>query len=247
MSCWIKFKAGGVFTNSCSVKFLIALCVVLMASSCKDEKCGGSRDIYIYKFDLPVSITPARSTYRVGDTITVEVNIPKMIVDKGHDVVEVIKAQNIFHASWVRKVNGEFSNINATEYVEYLSDEHVVGSFQIVSSSTSSYLRGVYGAPVSEEFVSSSKYRFVLKQAGVFWFTFSGQRTANEEDGPLLSIANMCPNGSIHYKYEVNGGAGNNFAILCQTEDVFCTPVYADDNRGRAFDDRAGYVFKVTE
>lgn len=229
------------------LSLLFFACMVLFFVSCKDEKCGGSRDIYIYKLDIPVSITPARSAYEVGDTITVEVNIPKKILDKNHDVIEVVKTQNILHASWVRKVNGEFSHVNAVDYINYLPGGHIVGSFQVVSSPPLSYLQGIFGAPVSEEFLSSVKYRFVLKEAGVFWFTFSGQRKTDEGDGPLLSVANMCANGSIHYKYEVNGGADNNFAILCPTNDMFCTPVYDPDNRGVAFDDRAGYVFKVTE
>lgn len=231
--------------NNFKITTLIFL--FIFSASCKDEKCGGSRDIYIYKFRIPVSITPEQSSYRVGDTITMTVNIPEEVIDDNHNVIEKISSQNIFHSSWVKDVRGDFSSIDATTFIEVIPDDHVVGSLGIDEFSSNSIVVGFFGEPISDEFIASLRYRFILKEAGVFWYTFSGQRTANDEDGPLLSIFNMCSNGSIHYKYEVNGGADNNFAILCQIEDVFCTPAYADDNRGRAFDDRAGYVFNVTE
>lgn len=233
--------------NLKKIAFLFFVGSIIFIQACKDEKCGGPQDIYIYKFRIPVSIVPAQETYLVGDTITMSVNIPKNIVDDNHDLIENINSQNIFHSSWVLDVRGDFTSIDATTFIKVLLNENSIGALEIEEFSNNSIVVGVLGEPISDEFVASLQYRFVLKQAGIFWFKFSGQRTVNEEDGPLLSIANMCPNGSIHYKYEVNGGADNNFAVLCQTDDVFCTPVYADDNRGVVFDDRAGYIFKVTE
>lgn len=230
-----------------SFKTIALLLLFVSFGSCKDEKCGGSRDIYIYNFRIPVSILPAQSSYSVGDTISMNVNIPISVIDDNHDVVEKITSHNIFHSSWVTDVNGDFTSIDATDFIEVIPDSHVIGRLGIEEFSRNSIVVGFFGEPISDDFIASLRYRFVLKEAGVFWYTFSGQQTANEEDGPLLSIANKCPNGGVRYKYEVNYGADNNFAILCQTGDVFCTPTYAESNRGRAFDDDAGYIFKVTE
>lgn len=226
---------------------LIFIYICLLSDGCKDEKCGRSRDIYVYEFKIPVTISPVSEEYSVGDTITLKVDIPKRLTDHKHNLVENVVSHNIFHSSWVNNVRGDFTNLDATVFIGVLLGGGTVGSLQIEEFSGSSIVSGQFGDPINNEMIASLRYRFILRQTGVYWFTFSGQQVGNEQDGPLLSIANMCPNGSVKYVYEVNDGADNNFAILCQTEDVFCTPTYSEDNHGVAFDDRAGYVFKVTE
>ena len=230
--------------------FFFAIATALGVSSCQDvdEKCGDlNNSNYRYELIAPVSISPADTIYHVGDTIGLAVDLPKSIVDRRNDEIEVIVSQNVLHSSWLVDLNNSDNVIDALDAIEYLFEGVTVGEFGFVGNVESSFLSGIFGEPQSADNIASIYYRFVLKKRGTYWFTFGGQSTGVEDGDPFLQLSDPCPNGSIQLHYVVNNGANNNFDLLCKTNSDFCSRAFDESNRLRAFDNRAGYVFKVVE
>ena len=223
--------------------------VISFNLSCQqDEKCdGGSGSVYEYRLLAPVTISPVDTTYSIGDTISVEIKIPREMVDENHDLPEKILNQNVYHASWVVHLANPDISVDGSIAITYLFDDSMVGDFQLLPSSESFFLAGEFEDIEEQAHIAEVRYRFVLNQVGDYWFKFGGQLPSPESEGPILEIADFCHNGVIDLAYRVNEGANNNFQFLCQPNGDFCGPAHQEQNRTDAFDDRGGFIFRVVE
>ncbi|MGB3548241.1 MAG: hypothetical protein WBA17_14805 [Saprospiraceae bacterium] len=222
-------------------RFFLYICIVCF-SSCPSKAC---RENYSYDLHVPVTLSPAKTDYQVGDTLFFEAIMPKSILNGFTNRFETILDQDVTHRSWVTRVDGPEggSTLDAFMYIRVLT-EGSIGDLSIEGFVDNNNVIGQYQQVGDNEFKIA--YRFVLLQPGVFWFRIGpfyedeGQRA----EDPIV-LAEECRRGSITIYHQMNGGADNNFSLICES-GLYCTTL-TETNRQFSFDRDGGYVFRVTE
>lgn len=234
---------------SFAVKNLLLLLFPLLFSlSCKDEKCGGSRDNYWYDLEAIIDLSPIKETYNIGDTISMEVTFPRSIFDRNHDVFETLEGINIIHGWWVAKLDSvDRIGIDATQNISLLAGGTTVGRSALEIFSNSSNARGTFEKTQEGDFVVN--YKFTLDRSGSYWLRFTQYvewlENANGND-PIV-LQNECSNGHFKLSYAVQNVPDDNLLLLCEGNPPtgFCDQNIEDYRTGIAR--QGSYIFKVVE
>ena len=226
----------------CKEVTILVVCLIMANFfGCIPEECGDRGTNYKYDLVTNVTILPAQKAYRVGDTITMEAVLPRKAYNREKDEFATILDQNLTHLSWVTRIDSIYDGAqDATHYIQVLLDTVKYPSLSLtrtaVSGKWNSLPSGDYGVG----------YRFVLRRPGVYHYGFNGSRDYERLVG-TVTLQDPCPNGKYSYYNEVNDGANNNIDLMCQTNEVFCTPSWNSPKGREDLDRVASYVFKVVE
>lgn len=223
-----------------------------LISTCKDDKCGNSRDNYQYDLEAEVIISPIQPIYFVGDTINLSVTFPNPILDRNHNVLETLVDLNIRHGWWVTKIDEVTSlTIDATRNITVLPEYTTTGQWSIESSGQSTNVTGTLEKAEGGSY--SIDYRFTLDSIGYYQFRI-GQFVEREElafTPDPIALANECGNGKFQISYKIRDYPQDNILLLCEETDIFdnCNLGLSDQEFIERFDEDwrrvASYIFKV--
>ena len=208
----------------------------LLFASCREE-CrnipGG------YEFVLPAELSPARDTFRIGDTIRV--------VSSFSDEVFERKTQRIYTLEDFR-----FHPVTVISKIDVTSaKEDGLKSFDILIAPEFDYHVQLYndaiellGQYLYERGEYLLEYRLVAKEIGLFFF----------KQGSLLYPLDewqkfpgkKCKHVHAEARVTLNGGADNNIDFLRESPDPHYRDWVLQDPEGR-FHKFGGYCFYVRE
>ena len=202
---------------------------------CRDADFGGA-----YQFVIPATLSPAKDTFRVGDTIHISSVFSNEVYERQTEAFYKLENWRFYPTTRLDKIDKVDSNfvqdgLADFEYiipVQYDYDRFDYGSGSIGLLGEYQYQSGQY----------SLEFKLIPQQPGLYYFTqFAAQGIDDEQDFP-----GRCPRVTSDTNVELNGGEGNNIEFLQSSPDVYYNErilARPQDN----FHDAGGYCFYVVE
>lgn len=178
--------------------FLTSSFFVLVYSSCKDKNCP---DFLFYQ--VPYTLTPAKDTFNLGDTLWVEMDFPEEMTDVNGGI------KNVFHNYDFRielacdKMDIDPPMAKTTDYLRF---HKVIGQSTVVNLPGA----GVSGYKILPVF-QDDRYRFkcglITQKKGLF---FIGLTPVDpDENGNDFQIDGQCDHTSLSIGTKLVGAEGN--------------------------------------
>lgn len=223
--------------------YLVALHICLLVSCGKDEeaKCDFNG---AHKIELPVSLHPARETYKIGDTIAVSSVFATSLFDRVTMENYELKNFRFEPLTFVANLDSIYSPESAGLYgLEY---------FDVIIDSTYNYFRFYYsngGQSLLGEYAMDSgfyhlRYKLVPRKAGFFLVWQASALVAEFHD---QTFSGQCPNKGIDFISVLNGkDSDDNIDFLKQSPDEHWNDWVLAQAQER-FYDRGSFAFRVIE
>ncbi len=217
------------------MKYTIVIFIfVLFLNSCIKKECqiAGS----YYQFEIPATLTPAKDTFQVGDTIEFTSSFSDELYERITD--HVYKLENI-----------KFYPETAIYRIDIVGAIEDFAEFEIVLDTIYDYnffdyssgARTLVGEFLYDNHAYTLGFKIIPKQRGLFFFRHGlgiGSYGENQEfDG-------KCSNVKIDGVVKLNDGVDNNIEMLNDSPDSH----YNDwilQKPGERFHDFGGYCFYV--
>lgn len=218
------------------MKIYFSLTCVFLAIGC-DENCIEPYSTR-YVFDLPVSLTPARDTFRVGDTITVESVFSDQVLERNLQQRLPLVDWKFYPRTNINKIDDNPAK-DGLPFFEVLLAEAPNYYLREYSSGTS----GLSGAYEYNEGNYSLKFKLIPQMPGLF----------HMENGSALYPQNewqefpgRCKKNSSEAFVNMNNGADNNIQYLELSPDPHYNNwiLIKPEDRFHKF---GGYCFVVVE
>ncbi|MEO1437474.1 MAG: hypothetical protein AAFV80_18170 [Bacteroidota bacterium] len=216
-------------------KVLFSLPILLLFfASCDKKNCPTEGEGYI--FNLPVSLSPTKDTFAIGDTITV-------ISQFSHNVYERKTEQNILLENFLFYPILEMDKIDSLPSIGRIEE-----FFDIILFTSSNYhlqtfsngdqsLLGHYGY---ENGIYTIEYQLVTKSPGLYLLR-QGHDLVKK---PEQDFEGKCKNLGIDVAAVINGGGDNNVDMLLDSPDPHFNDWTLIDPE-RRFHKMGGYCFYV--
>ena len=185
-----------------------------------------------YKFQIPVSFSPAKDTFHIGDTIWIESNIYKNMFDKN-------SGDSIFVGDNDFKIIGAIDRFlengdspNAENDFDYVND---IGEFRVINLSNTSKIYLYYD--YINDF-QKLKVGIIPRILGIHKIAFY-----NKRKDLIINLLDDCDE-SLTINFNMNQGEDNNFHLVKWFYDEF----YPDSDYSiDGFTHDGGYAFVVVE
>lgn len=213
------------------------LCTLIFTSSflfsCIKKEC--KPDSYlVYRWEIPVTLSPAKDTFNIGDTITITSRFQDMVKER-------------FYGNKYKLVDYTFKPVSTLirldsiqNYAGFRSDFSEV---QVIVPNWVNYDFTPHVMAMRYRYESNQyalEFQIVLKKKGVFLFKLESWLGA----GPEQEFTGRCDNFMSTAAMTLNNGAVNNIDMLYDA-----TPTSQGDLILRGpkpeFYDKAGYCFSV--
>lgn len=219
---------------------LLALLAVFLLGACLSKECKeivghGSN----YQFVIPATLSPAKDTFRVGDTIMITSVFDDMIYERlTQEHYQLIDWELLYHITIDRLDVVEHHASDVISYFDLIIKEgHEEGIFQYSTGATAfladyTYNNGTY----------SLSYELVPQKSGAYVFFHTGIH------GSKQLFPGSCRGRGYEsdINVELNGGSDNNIDFLLSSP----APFYHESTLQKpqaSFHDWGGYCFYVVE
>ncbi|MBS1781081.1 MAG: hypothetical protein JST70_17275 [Bacteroidetes bacterium] len=205
---------------------LTAILMVFICYGCGKKSCGGKRGI-TYEFDLPVTISPAKDTFRIGDTIWIENAFSDQMYNAEDGKTYTVHNFD-FKASW------QVCDMN---YPPYTYPDPIIiplsGTTNIYSAAPN-----VQSYQIKHDYSNGSyKYKagIVATRSGAYLVSFSTFLKATKVD------ITECPNEDVkNLTFNTNNGGNNHYEALQYSKDISAAKATKAE-----FDKYGGYCFYI--
>ena len=215
--------------------FTLIVCWGCTSKECRDADFGGP-----YQFVIPATLSPAKDTFRVGDTIYVSSVFSDEVFERQTQQYYKLENWQFFPTTRMDKIDVVDSNfvqdgLADFEYiipVQYDYDRFDYGSGSI----------GLLGEYIYQDSEYYLEFKLIPQQSGLYYFTqFAAQGIDDDQDFP-----GRCPRVPSDTNVELNGGADNNIGFLQNSPDIYYNErVLARPQEN--FHNFGGYCFYVVE
>lgn len=217
---------------------LLLLLTLLMVNSCIKKDCNIPNDLY--EFEIPATLSPAKITYKIGDTISVVSRFPHQVHERNTQ----------------RNYNLNDYKFHPTLVIFELSDEEidktVLNDF-IVLVDTSTYDFNKFefstgtiiyeGNYLNKNGEYALEYQFIPTKTGLYLFSqssFSGSSTVHQP------FPEKCDNIESGAWVRLNAGGDNNPQLLLESgSEYYRTKIY--ERQKDDFNGIGHYMFYVEE
>ena len=210
--------------------------IILCFCSCIDRMCDDAG--IPYEFEIPLRFEPARDTFNIGDTITVEIRFSQMTFERTEAKRFDIGEFNFDPVCSIDEISDVMPN-DGLDYFDLLTSENSeIERFFFQSGNSLLCLQYM---PEGEELFCV--FKLVAKRTGLFFIKF-GDVLELEKIEP--NVPGGCRNRGVRFFFHTNGGGGNNVEFLLNSPDT----LYSHRIYQRAevdFHKGGGYVFYVVE
>jgi len=194
-----------------------------------------------YQFELPITLSPAKDKFKVGDTIFINSTFPDEVYERQTERRYHLEDFRFYPGMGVVEISGDTSNEAALQIFDVLIDSET--DFDLIN-----YSNGVV-AYIGEYSYSGNEYdlsfQLVPKEAGLFYFSLASAIYFYEDN---QSFAGKCKEKGIDAIGYVNNGNGadNNIHLLSDSPDSHYNEWMLAKPEDR-FHHFGGYCFYVEE
>jgi len=218
--------------------FLAFTAIVLLSSSCLRKEC---RDIPGgYEFEIPVTLAPAKDTFRIGDTISISSTFDDMVFEQKTQEYYLLEYFEFFPSVAVYKIDEVPANEDGLAEFEILISDQYNFSYQKFSSGASGLVGEYTYNEQDNEY--SLKFQLVAASEGLYYLEYGISPDLKSQDFP-----SKCNNIGISTgTLLLNQGQDNNISFLEDSPD----PHYNNwilQNPTDRFYKFGGYCFYVAE
>jgi hypothetical protein len=158
-----------------------------------------------FTFEIPVTISPVKDTFNIGDTIWININYGDQLVNYEYDKHKTYDMTGYDFKTWFSitdlntpKPSYSYPNPNIITYKgNSISSSIATSNYSLISISYA-----------HENNMNLYKAAFVIDKAGFYAIAFSNAIRENTRG------IDKCPNEHITVNYPVNNNGDNNFEML---------------------------------
>ncbi len=220
-------------------RLFLFLWMILTLNSCIKKNCEIPNDQY--EFEIPATLSPAKITYKIGDTISVVSRFPHQVYERNtqrtYDLVDYKFNPELI----IWEVSNEEINKTVLNDFEVLIDTSIY-DFNKFEFSSSEHI--IYeGNYLNKNGEYALEYQFIPTKTGLYLFgygTFSGSSTLQQP------FPEKCNNVESVSWVRLNAGGNNNPQLLLNSENEYLTTkIY--ERRKDDFNGFGSYMFYVEE
>lgn len=211
---------------------LLPACTLL---DCENDVVGS------YEFVLPITLSPALDTFRVGDTITLSSTFSNEVFERKTGKTFMLDDFQFYPKTWLSKIDTFPQNSSAIMemFDHVVSKGEDYGFFTFSSGATQ----------LTEEYEYDGEnyaleIKFIPKRAGLFMLS---QVSSVENLGPDQSFPGKCRNEEVGAVSNLNNQEGdNNRELIYETADPTLI-TWVENGSGDRYADSGSYCFYVVE
>jgi hypothetical protein len=214
---------------------ILSVVISLFVGACIRKEC---RDIPGgYEFEIPVTLSPAKDTFRVGDTISIVSTFDDMVFERKTQQRYLLENWDFYPITDIHKIdtapyqNGiPFFDVIVSDNIDYRQFTFSDGWSSFTGAY--SYNRGYY----------TLSYKVLPKESGLYCiYQASAQSINDNQDFP-----GKCSGISSRTAVVLNDNVDNNIEFLEESPDTFISEWIPRRPMDR-FYDGGGYCFYVIE
>ncbi len=216
------------------MRYLMLFIFFVNFLSCKDEEC---QIVGEYEFVLPAILTPAKDTFRVGDTITILSQFSDSIYERKTDQLYLVEDFKWYPEVFIYPIDtmGQYSDLSFFDFV--ITPEYDFDLFRYIDGSTSLYGQYRYN---NHEY--QLEYKIIPVQPGLFYLSHGSSIYGLGED---QDFEGRCSNTNVGAVVEMNGRGDNNGDLFLSSPDEIYHEFW--QMKRDKFYDFGGYCFYVKE
>lgn len=220
-------------------KTLLFFWILLTLSSCIKKDCEIPNNLY--EFEIPATLSPAKDTYKVGDTISVISRFPHQVYERNtqrtYDLADYIFNPTIV----IWEVSNEEINETVLNDFEVIVDTSIYNFHKNeLSSSETTFYEGTY---LNKNGEYSLEYKFIPTKTGLYLFSKSSFFSPSTANQPFPEKCNNVESGAW---VRLNAGQNNNPQFLLNSENEYLrTTIYP--RRKDDFNGFGNFMFYVQE
>ena len=216
------------------MRVALLLFLTFIFNSCIRKKC--QVELGTYEFQLPVSITPAKDTYAIGDTITVISQFSSSVYEQKTEQRYLLEDFLFYPILEMTRIDVLPSSFRIEDYFDIIlfpSSNYHLQTF----SDDSQVLLGHYGY---ENDTYTIEYQLITKTPGLFIL----RQGHDLSKTPEQDFEGKCKNLGIDVAAVGNGGGDNNIHMLQDSPDPHFNERMLIEPQ-RRFHKMGGYCFYV--
>lgn len=188
--------------------FIILLVSSLYLNSCIREECQFNGQ---YEFEVPATLSPARDTFHIGDTISIVSSFGDMVYERKTDMVYKLENFRFYPSTAMKKIDSSSTVTNVTNYFELLIGESQ--NYHFIEYSNGD--QGVFGQYLYSDNKYSLEFKLIAKSTGLFYM----EQGVNPFIIPDQEFEGKCNNKGVDGAVKLNGGTDNNIDMLHDSPD----------------------------
>ena len=189
--------------------FIPGFLAILLFSACIREECQVPNGVYL--FEIPVTLSPAKDTFRVGDTLSI-------VSEFSDDVFELNTARTyklpnftFSPATEMRKIDEEDSPANISDNFDFWVPEGTDYNLSYLGSEGGQYAVGQY---VYENGHYRLEFKLVARRPGLYAIEQGCALLKGDQD-----FEGKCDRLDMEVFSRMNEGADNNIQLLSDSPD----------------------------
>jgi hypothetical protein len=190
------------------MKYLIIIPIIcLFLQACISEKCR----IPNHQFEIPATLSPAKDTFNIGDTITISSIFSNPVYDKNTNEYYTLENFKFYPETRIRKIDTirEINNLSEFDFIINPKYNYYLFNY----SSGNSALIGHYNYGNN---TYSLEYQIIPKVRGLYRLTHSSSIFGLGEE---QNFEGKCQNVFSNVDVNLNEGADNNVDFLLESPD----------------------------
>jgi hypothetical protein len=216
--------------------FIPLLLLSILFSSCVKKKCridGG-----FYNFEIPVTLSPAKDTFNIGDTITIISTFTDEVYERKTDRTYILDNFKFFPETSVQKIDTIGKIDDFSQFDVIVSQNYNYKFFNYSDGSTT--LVGKYNYKNN---TYELEYKIITKKKGLYLFKHASTLFPSGEN---QDFDGKCSRLRSEGFVNINNGSDNNIHMLSDSPDPHFNDWILQKPQQR-FHDGGGYAFYVKE
>ncbi len=220
-----------------NIIFLILL--LLTSTACLKKNCDIPNNQY--EFEIPATLTPAKGTYKIGDTISVVSRFPHQVYERNTQRTYDLANYHFHPKMDIFEMSNEEINQTVLNDFQVIVDTSIYDFYKYeFSSSQKTIYRGEY-LNIGGEYIL--EYKFIPTKTGLYLYSYSSHSGTGDVD---QTFPEKCGNTISFAWVNLNAGQNNNPQFLLNSENEYWrTNIYQE--RKNDFNGFGNFMFYVQE